>query len=263
MADATSFFTDGAAYERLMGRWSRAVGEVFVDWLSPPQGLRWLDVGCGTGAFTELVIDRCRPKQISAIDPAEDQITYARSRPAAAGATFRVGDAQSLPYSDDEFDVAAMALVITFIPEPAKAVAEMKRVVKPGGTLGSYIWDFLGKGYTQQPLRDAIEAMGIGVPLTPGHHNSRLEKLTGFFEAAGLDQIRARTIEIEVSYKDFDEYWFAETALKNSVVQHIGKMTTPEIEKLKATLRERLPKDRNGRIAYKAKANAVKARVPL
>jgi 2-polyprenyl-3-methyl-5-hydroxy-6-metoxy-1,4-benzoquinol methylase len=77
MADATSFFTDGAAYETLMGRWSRTAGEVFVDWLSPLQGLRWLDVGCGTRAFTELVIDRCRPKQISAIDPAEDQITYA------------------------------------------------------------------------------------------------------------------------------------------------------------------------------------------
>ena len=81
MGNTMSFFTDGQAYERLMGRWSRAAGETFLDWLSPPKGLNWLDVGCGTSAFTELVIDRCAPVHITAIDPAEDQIAYARNRP--------------------------------------------------------------------------------------------------------------------------------------------------------------------------------------
>ena len=154
MSGTKGFFTDGQAYERLMGRWSRAAGATFIDWLSLPKGLNWLDVGCGTGAFTELVIDRCAPAQISAIDPSEDQIAYARSLPVSTRATFRVGDAQSVPFGNGEFDVATMALVISFIPDAPKAVAEMRRVVKPNGTAGAYMWDSLGKGFVQQPLAE-------------------------------------------------------------------------------------------------------------
>ena len=117
MAEAPSFFTDGQAYHRLMGRWSCAVGEVFLGWLALPKGLNWLDVGCGTGTFTELVIDRCAPSSMSAIDPSEDQINYARSGHSASQATFRTGDAQSLPFADHAFNVAAMAFVINFVPD--------------------------------------------------------------------------------------------------------------------------------------------------
>ena len=131
MAETPSFFTDGQAYERLMGRWSRATGEVFLDWLALPKGLSWLDVGCGTGAFTELVIDRCAPSSMSAVDLSEGQISYARGRPWVDRVAFRVGDAQSLPFANDTFDVAAMALVINFVPDGARAAAEMKRVVRP------------------------------------------------------------------------------------------------------------------------------------
>jgi ubiquinone/menaquinone biosynthesis C-methylase UbiE len=154
MSGTKGFFTDGQAYERLMGRWSRAAGATFIDWLSLPKGLNWLDVGCGTGAFTELVIDRCAPAQISAIDPSEDQIAYAKSLPVSTRAIFRVGDAQSVPFGNGEFDVATMALVISFIPDAPKAVAEMRRVVKPNGTAGAYMWDSLGKGFVQQPLAE-------------------------------------------------------------------------------------------------------------
>jgi ubiquinone/menaquinone biosynthesis C-methylase UbiE len=199
---------------------------------------------------------------VSAVDPAAEQIAYARTKPAAKRVNFRVGDAQALPFADGEFYVAAMALVITFVPNPAQAVAEMKRVVKPGGMLGTYMWDFLGRGFTQQPLREAIEAMGIEVPAMPGHFNSRLDNLMNFFEAAGLDQVATRTIEVEVSYADFDDYWGAETGLPNYIVQHVRKMTGPDVERLKTYLRQHLPTDRSGRIAYKAKANAVKGRVP-
>jgi ubiquinone/menaquinone biosynthesis C-methylase UbiE len=130
VAEAPSFFTDGQAYHRLMGRWSRAVGEVFLDWLALPKGLSWLDVGCGTGTFTELVIERCAPSSMSAIEPSEGQINYSRSGHAASQVTFRTGDAQSLPFADHAFNVAAMALVINFVPDGAKATAEMKRVIK-------------------------------------------------------------------------------------------------------------------------------------
>jgi ubiquinone/menaquinone biosynthesis C-methylase UbiE len=262
MAHHTIRFTDGAAYDRLMAPWSRAVGKQFLEWLALPPGLRWLDVGCGTGAFTEFVLEQANPRDVSAVDPADEQIAYARTKPAAKRANFRLAEAQTLPFADGAFDVAAMALVITFVPDPAKALAEMKRVVKPGGTIGTYVWDFLGKGNTQQPLREAVEAMGIPVLPTPGHIHSRLKSLRTIFTAAGLDAVSVRPIEIEISYANFDEYWTAQTGFANTVVQHMRKMTEAQVEELKAHLRVRLPRDKSGRIVYKAWANAAKGRVP-
>jgi ubiquinone/menaquinone biosynthesis C-methylase UbiE len=261
MVETASFFTDGQAYERLMGRWSRAAGEIFLDWLSLPKGLKWLDVGCGTGAFTELIIERASPLHVSAIDPAEDQIAYARTRPATAAVNFRVGDSQSLHFADHEFDVAAMALVIIFVPDPVKAVAEMKRVVKSGGIVATYMWDMLGGGFTQQPIRDALKAMNVEIQ-SPRQTNSRLDNLTNFFETAGLESITTRTIEITVSYANFDEYWAAETGLANPTTQPIRKMAPTDVERLKEYLREHLRTDKNGRIAYPARANAIKGSVP-
>jgi ubiquinone/menaquinone biosynthesis C-methylase UbiE len=101
MGSADKLFTDGEAYERMMGRWSRVAGEPFLDWLNIPKGLRWLDVGCGNGAFTEEIIARCAAGAVMAIDPSEDQLAFARTRPGAKMAKFEVGDAQKLTFGDD------------------------------------------------------------------------------------------------------------------------------------------------------------------
>jgi ubiquinone/menaquinone biosynthesis C-methylase UbiE len=124
-------FDDGASYERMMGVWSRLAGAIFLDWLAPPIGLRWIDVGCGNGAFTELLIERCAPADVQGIDPSEGQLAFARTRPAARPAEFRQGDAMALPFPADSFDAAVMALVLVFVPDPAKGVEEMVRVVNP------------------------------------------------------------------------------------------------------------------------------------
>ena len=137
-------FDDGAAYERMMGAWSQLVGQVFLDWLSPATGQRWIDVGCGNGTFTEQLIQRCAPVEAQAIDPSEAQLAFARTRPGAAGAVFRQGDAMVLPFEADRFDCAVMALVIHFVPDPAKGVREMTRVVRPGGLVAAYVRDALG-----------------------------------------------------------------------------------------------------------------------
>jgi ubiquinone/menaquinone biosynthesis C-methylase UbiE len=101
MSKPDKLFTDGQTYERLMGRWSRLVAQVFLDWLNAPNNLTWLDVGCGNGAFTEELIVRCAPAAVSGIDPSDDQLAYARTRPGARMADLRVGDAQKLPFDDD------------------------------------------------------------------------------------------------------------------------------------------------------------------
>jgi ubiquinone/menaquinone biosynthesis methyltransferase len=133
MAEPQIRFDDGAGYERMMGKWSRLAGEVFLDWLKPPSGLRWIDVGCGNGAFTELLAERCAPAEIQGVDPSEAQLAFARARHSADIAQFRQGDAMALSFADNSFDAAAMALVIFFVPEPPAGVAEMARVVRPGG----------------------------------------------------------------------------------------------------------------------------------
>ena len=114
--DKAELFTDGEAYERMMGRWSRLVGETFLAWLDLPNGLRWLDVGCGNGAFTEEIIARCTPATVMAIDPSDEQLAFARTRPGAKMAEFLTGDAQKLSFGDGTFDVAIMALVLRFCP---------------------------------------------------------------------------------------------------------------------------------------------------
>ncbi|MBM3529834.1 MAG: methyltransferase domain-containing protein [Alphaproteobacteria bacterium] len=255
------FFNDGDAYERFMGRWSRASGEIFLDWLALPKGLHWLDVGCGTGAFTELLYARCAPSKVEGVDPAEDQLAFARKRPGAAQAEFRQGDAQALPFADGQFDAAAMALVINFVPDPAKAVAEMARVLKPGGTAGAYIWDFHSGGFVQQPLRDAITATGAPLLPNPGPEKATREALQGTFAAAGFQAVETRGIEIDVSYPDFETYWASQTGLPNPAVQSLRKMAEPDVAKLKAGLRDKLTGP-GGRVTYPARANAVKGRKP-
>jgi ubiquinone/menaquinone biosynthesis C-methylase UbiE len=159
MSENEKLFTDGNAYERRMGRWSRIVGEAFLDWLAVPKGLRWLDVGCGNGVFTEVLIARCAPAAVSGIDPSEGQLSYARTRPGAKLAEFRVGDAQALPYPDRCFDAAAMALVISFTPDPIKAVTEMMRVVRRGGWVAAYMWGLPGGGIPVEPMLRALKRL--------------------------------------------------------------------------------------------------------
>ncbi|HET9715726.1 MAG TPA: class I SAM-dependent methyltransferase [Pseudolabrys sp.] len=163
------FFTDGELYERQMGRWSRLAGAIFLDWLAVPNGLRWLDVGCGNGAFTETLIARCAPAAVHAVDPSQAQVAYAASRRRANNAQFGVGDSMALPYSNGSFDVAVMALVISFVSDPARAVSEMVRVVRPGGWVAAYMWDIPGGGLPLAPLRKAVVAAGLPAPATlPG-----------------------------------------------------------------------------------------------
>src|SRR5438046_1417918 len=180
-------FEDGAAYERMMGVWSRLTGEVFLDWLMPRPGLRWIDIGCGSGAFSELLVERCAPAEVQGIDPSEAQLAFARTRPAARLAEFRQGIAMALPFAADRFDAAVMALVIFFVPEPAKGLAEMVRVVAPGGTIAAYAWDMLGGGYPGEVIRAELRGLGVNPPLPPSVGASRIDMLRALSPGAVPD----------------------------------------------------------------------------
>ncbi|HEV7396853.1 MAG TPA: class I SAM-dependent methyltransferase [Pyrinomonadaceae bacterium] len=253
-------FDDGTAYERYMGKWSQLAGETFLDWLAPKSGLRWLDVGCGNGAFTEMLVERCAPVSVQGIDPSERQLAYARTRPAAQGALFRQGDAMALPFPDDMFDAAVMPLVIFFVPDPAKGVAEMARVVCAGGTVTAYAWDMVGGGFPYGTLQDEMRALGITVPMPPSPDASRIEAMRDLWAGAGLEDIETHEITVQRTFADFEDYWT--TILGGaSVGPGIAAMAPKDREILKIRMRAHLPADATGRITYGARANAVKGRL--
>jgi len=262
MSSAHELFTDGEAYERMMGRWSRRVGETFLDWLELPKGLRWLDVGCGNGAFTEEIVARCAPAMVMAIDPSEEQLAFARTRTGAKTATFQIDDAHKLSFGDSTFDVAVMALVLAFLPDAAKAVAEMARVVRSGGWVAAYMWDIQKGGAPTTPIYTAIESLGSTLPVRPNPAASRLEAMRKFWEIAGLQSIETRVIRIPVRYANFDDFWDSNTVPVGPQGKVIAGMSPGEREQLRARLREQLPPANDGRILYESFANAVRGRVP-
>jgi ubiquinone/menaquinone biosynthesis C-methylase UbiE len=254
-------FDDGAAYEQMMGVWSRLAGEIFLDWLAPSPGLRWIDVGCGNGAFSQLLVERCNPVEVQGIDPSEGQLAFARSRSTSRVTEFRQGDAMALPFPDDRFDAAVMALVIIFVPDPAKAIAEMARVVRPGGTVATYMWDMLGGGFPVDPVLLEMRAMGLAPPRPPQLEASRQEALRSLWTGAGLAAVETREIAVRRTFADFDEFWT--TKLKfPSIAPVVGALPAADVEALKSRVRAALPADAEGRITYGARANAVKGRLP-
>jgi ubiquinone/menaquinone biosynthesis C-methylase UbiE len=254
-------FDDGAAYERYMGTWSQLAGDAFLDWLAPPAGLRWLDVGCGNGAFTAMLAQRCAPSAVDGIDPSEEQLAYARARPALRGAArFRAGDAMALPFPDDAFDAAVMPLVIFFVPEPARGVAEMARVVRPGGGIvAAYAWDMPGGGFPYQALHDAMRALGVAVPSAPSTDASRIDAMRDLWTGAGLEEVETRPLTVQRTFEGFDDYW-AIIRGGPSVGRQLAAMSSEQLAALASQMRARLPADPAGRITCTARANAVKGR---
>lgn len=261
MAEQQIRFDDGAAYEQMMGVWSRLAGEIFLDWLAPSSGLRWIDVGCGNGAFTQLVVDRCAPVEIHGIDPAEGQLAFARSRSTSDVVEFHQGDAMALPFPADRFDAAVMALVLVFVPDPAKGVAEMVRVVRPGGTVATYIWDMLGGGFPLDPVLAEMRAMGLKPPHAPRMEASRREALRELWTGAGLEAVEERDISVRRTFKDLDDLWV--TTLKSAALAPvIAAMASADVDTLKSRVRTALPSDAEGRITYGARAHAIRGRRP-
>lgn len=260
MTDAGQMFSDGKTYERMMGRWSKLAGRIFLDWLEAPNGLRWVEVGCGNGAFTEELIARTAPRAVDSIDPSEGQLAFARTRPAAKLAQFRLGDAQALPFADDSFDAAAMALVISFVPDPAKAVAEMARVVRPEGIVATYMWDIGGGGLPLAPVGRALKALGKDYSRISETAAQR-DTMQALWQGAGLQGVETRVIPITVTFASFDDFCASNLVPIGPAGQVIATMPPAELEHLKVNVRTQLPIADDGSIAYEAFANAVKGRV--
>jgi ubiquinone/menaquinone biosynthesis C-methylase UbiE len=255
-------FNDGVAYQRFMGRWSRSVGSVFLDWLAPRRHLHWLDVGCGTRAFTELVFDTCFPARLVAVDPAIDQIEYARRRPISQRAEFKAATATELPFADRLFDVITSALVINFISDRPRALAEMRRVARPRGLVALYVWDVAAGLGPSWPIAQAIRSIGISPPQMPGADDCTLKALHTLFEQTGLQSTDVRQIEVESTYSDFDDFWTSQTPAFSPMGRCLAALDESERARLRASVAALLPVEPDGSVTYSARANALKGKVP-
>jgi SAM-dependent methyltransferase len=255
-------FSDGEGYERLMGRWSQRAGATFLDWLALPNGLKWLDVGCGNGAFTDMLMRKAAPASVVGVDPSEGQLAYARSRPGTRGAEFQQAGAEKLPFPDNSFDAAVMPLVISFVSDPVQAVAEMKRVVKPGGCLAAYMWDVEGGGLPLEPFNIVMREIGASPGGPPGSAASREDRMRAVWEQNKLSSIETRVIRIRIEFANFDDFWSSNAMPIGPTGAAIQRLLPEQKARVQATLRERLPQGPNGSISYEPFANAVKGRVP-
>ena len=262
MSELAISFNDSTAYERAIGRWSRAVAPLFLQWLAAPAGGRWLDVGCGTGILAHTVIELSSPATVVGIDPQAAQIAQAAQRPVNDRAFFQVADARRLPFADDSFDIAASALVLNFIVERSQALAEMQRVTRAGGRVAAYVWDFAEELSPSGPLRRALRRCGLDVAAIPGTGESRIDALRTLFEDAGLERIETRTVDVCLAYLDFQDFWQAQTPSYSPMTKVISSMTESDRARLMRAVRAQLPAAPGGVIEYFARANAIKARVP-
>ncbi len=261
MTEAKIRFSDGFAYDRMMGQWSRLVGEQFLDWLALKPGLACIDIGCGNGALTELLVTRCAPRRVHGVDPSAEQVTFARGRHRAGVAEFHEGDAMALPFSAETFDAALMALVIFYLSKPEKGVAEMARVTRLGGVVAAYAWDFAGGGSPTAVFQAEFRAIGIELLRPPSTDASRLDSLRALWQSAGFDAVETREITVQRSFVDFEDYWTITTA-GETVAPPLAKLPEVEVDQLKARLRAKFMPDAEGRVTASARANAVKGRVP-
>ena len=194
MADSIRF-EDGAAYDRYMGKWSELVGEAFLDWLAPRPALRWLDVGCGSGAFTAMLVARCAPVAVQGIDPSEGQLAYARARAALRTAQFCQGDAMALPFRRRHLRCGGHAAgdLLRSRPGPGRrrdGARGLPRGPRRRPTRGTCS----GVAFPYEALKVEMRGLGVVVPEPPSPGASGIDALRELWAGAGLEAIETRQI---------------------------------------------------------------------
>jgi SAM-dependent methyltransferase len=254
----------GDAYERYMGRWSRRIAPHFLDWLSAPTQSDWIDIGCGTGVLSSSILARCIPRSVMGIDPSEGFVEAARLRITDSRFRCHPGNSEALSCADGEFAVAVSGLVLNFVSDKNKAVAEMKRVVRPGGSVASYVWDYAGH---MQIMRYFFDTASELDPRASEYDDAvkapicRPTPLSRLFEGAGLEDVEVHCLDIPAAFESFDDYWTPFLGGTGSAPKYCTSLAPDAQAQLREKLRSRLPTGPDGEILLAVRAWAVKGRV--
>ena len=259
--DSKETWSSGDSYDPYVGRWSRLVAREFVRWLALPENSQWLDVGCGTGALSQTILETSNPGRLKGIDRSESYVDFARSLMNDPRAEFEVGNAQALPEESEMFDAAVSGLVLNFVPQPDRMVSEMARVVCKGGVVALYVWDYAGKMQMLRHFWNAVIALdpsardldeGSRFPIC---HPDSLRKL---FQNAGLLQVGVHPIDISTDFKNFDDYWKPFLGGQGPAPGYAMSLNEEQRARLRQRIYNSLPFALDGSIPLTARAWAVK-----
>jgi SAM-dependent methyltransferase len=258
---AHDLWAAGDAYEAYVGRWSRRVAVAFIAWLAAPAGGRWLDVGCGTGALSTAVLAAAEPARVVGVDPSVGFLSTAAGRIDDPRVAFVAGDARALPVRAGDFDAVVSALSLNFVPDPARAAAEVARAVRPGGIAAAYVWDYAEgmafmrhfwdvAGTLDRAVADLDEALRFAL--------CRPEPLRRLWTEASLHAVEVRPIEIPTVFTDFDDYWSPFLGGQGPAPGYVMSLPDEGRTALREALREHLPTEPDGSIRLTARAWAVR-----
>jgi ubiquinone/menaquinone biosynthesis C-methylase UbiE len=262
---ADNKFDKPAAYEQYVGRWSRKVAKKFISWLDVPPERVWLDVGCGTGIVSDVILQQANPTKIIGVDTSPAFIELAKEHIKDTRAQFHVGDANTLDLSDTHFDVAIAGLVLNFVASPQQVVSNMARLVKSDDLVAAYVWDYADK---MEMMRHFWKAAIIIDPTAAELDSAKLftichpDKLKALFEDAGLQAVEVSPIDIDTTFKDFDDYWLPFIEAQGSVSKYLRALNDETLDAIRDLLHQRLPIESDGSIHLIARAWAIKGHTP-
>lgn len=254
----------GDSYEQYMGRWSRQIAPLFLEWFGAPPKADWLEVGCGTGALTANILSLCDPNSIVAVEPSAGFLQKARADVNDPRVEFHVADAQNLDVSSGSKDLIVSGLVLNFVMDRKKALAEMKRIARPGASLGFYVWDYPGGGveFMRAFWKAATSLDPAASDLTEDRRFPFCtpDGLRALLDEAGLISIEVTALEAPSVFHDFDDYWRPFTLGAGPAPGYCASLRTDARERLRERLSETLPRQPDGSIHLMTRAWAVKAR---
>lgn len=254
-------WASGDSYEPYVGRWSRLVAQEFVHWLALPEGIEWLDIGSGTGALSQTILDTANPQRVKGIDRSDEYVEFTRNHVHDPRAEFDVGNAQSLPVESETFDAAVSGLVLNFVPSPNQMIAEMTRAVRDRGVVALYVWDYAGKMQMMRHFWNAAIALDPAArELDEGRRFPICspDALTDLFENASLFDVQARPIDIAADFKNFDDYWSPFLGGQGPAPGYVMSLSEKRRSQLRERINNSLPFALDGSITLVMRAWAVK-----
>jgi len=259
--DMKDSWQSGNAYDQFMGRWSAFVTPKFLSWLAVPPAVRWLEVGCGTGSITRLILETYNPRDIIAVDSSGEFISYAQQQVNTSSVRFMAGLAQSLALRSSSCDAVVSGLLLNFVPQPAVALSEMRRVTKPGGKIGVFVWDYAaGMAMLRHFWDAAVELDKNALEFDEGRRFPICQErpLEALFRESGMKQIETTAVQITTRFENFDDYWQPFLGGVGPAPSYTMNLTQANRKELEEKLRQSLPINKDGSISLLARAWAVK-----